>query len=255
MKNPAESFIYLQDLLPLMPLETIQSQLYFTGVFVALITAVIGIISLNVLFRDKLKELFTDKNFFIFFFMIFGYLLSALGELLWFLIFTVFGEVAPAGMQDVYSVAASLFILMSFVLLTFTMFKTYGESRKIVPLLIGGAALVMVVMLYNSAQSIFLGAQTSGHIFLAFFYPITTSLIVTFSASVLFFWRRMAVFGQSLLLLFIANVAFLLADVLYLYTTVHGYGVLGVFSSLSYISAYGLSSLAFIALLVKARRQ
>lgn len=237
-----------------MALEALQSGLYLTGVFVAFITAVIGIIFLNVLFRNKLKDLFTDRNFFIFFFMIFGYLLSALGELLWFLIFVVFGEVAPAGMPDVYSVAASLFILLSFVLLTITMFKTYGESKKITGLLAAGAVLVVAVILYNSVQGIFQDAKTGGHLFLAFFYPITTSLIVTFSASVLFFWRKMEVFGQSLLLLFIANVAFLLADVLYIDTTLHGYGVLGILSSMSYIAAYGLSSLAFIALLLKARR-
>lgn len=237
-----------------MALEAIQSGLYLTAVFVAFITAVIGIISLNVLFRDKLKDLFTDKNFFIFFFMIFGYLLSALGELLWFLIFVVFGEVAPAGMQDVYSVAASLCILLSFVLLTVSMVKTYGESKKILKVLAVGAALIIAVILYNSAQGIFQEATTGGHLFLAFFYPVTTSLIVTFSAPVLFFWRRMAVFGPSLLMLFIANILFLFADVIYISTTVHGSVTASILSSLGYITAYGLSSLAFIALLLKARR-
>lgn len=237
-----------------MALETIQSGLYLTAVFVAFITAVIGIITLNVLFRNKLKDLFTDHNFFIFFFMIFGYLLSALGELLWFLIFTVFGEVAPAGMQDVYSVAASLCILLSFVLLTFTTFKTYGETKKMAPLLIGGAVLIIAVMVYNSAQGVFQEAQTGGHLFLAFFYPITTSLIVTFSASILFFWRKMAVFGQSLFLLFIANVAFLFADLSYIYTTLHASGVADILASIGYIAAYGLSSLAFLVLLLKAQR-
>ncbi len=238
-----------------MALETIQSGLYLTGVFVAFLTAVIGIITLNVLFRNKLKDLFTDNNFFIFFFMIFGYLLSALGELLWFLTFTLFGEVAPAGMQDVYSVAASLMILLSFVLLAFTMFRTYGESKKILPLLVAGAVLIGIVLLFNSTQSIFQEAKTGGHLFLAFFYPVTTSLIVTFSAAVLFFWRKMAVFGTSLLMLFIANVAFLLADVLYIYTTVQGFGMADILASLFYILAYGLSSLAFIALLLRAQRQ
>lgn len=237
-----------------MALEALQSGLYLTGVFVAFITAVIGIISLSVLFRDKLKDLFTDHNFFIFFFMIFGYLLSALGELLWYLTFTVFGEVAPAGMQDVYSVAASLLILFSFVILTFTMFKAYGESKKIVSLLVLGAVLIIAVLIYNSAQGIFQEAQTGGHIFLAFFYPITTSLIVTFSAPALFFWRRMALFGPSLLMLFIANAAFLFADVVYIQTTVNGSAMASILSSLGYIAAYGLSSLAFIALLLKARR-
>ena len=237
-----------------MALETIQSGLYLTSVFVAFLTAVIGIIALNVLFRNKLKELFTDHNFFIFFFMIFGYLLSALGELLWFLIFAVFGDVAPAGMQDVYSVAASLCILLSFVLLTVTMFKTYGESRKILPLLVAGAVLIGGVILYNSAQGVFQEAKTGGHLFLAFFYPVTTSLIVTFSAPILFFWRKMAVFGSCLLLLFIANVTFLFADVFYIYTTVHSTGMTDILTSLFYILAYGLSSLAFIALLLKAQR-
>ena len=181
--------------------------------------------------------------------------LSALGELLWFLIFTVFEEVAPAGMPDVYSVAASLCILLSFVLLTFTMFKTYGESKKILPLLVAGAVLIGIVIMFNSAQGIFQEAKTGGHLFLAFFYPVTTSLIVTFSTPVLFFWRKMAVFGQSLLLLFIANAAFLLADVLYIYTTVQGFGIADILASIFYILAYGLSSLAFIVLLLKAQRQ
>ena len=65
----------------------------------------------------------------------------------------------------------------------------------------------------------------------------------------------MAVFGTSLLLLFIANVAFLFADILYIYTTVQSFGMTDILASLFYILAYGLSSLAFVALLLKTQRE
>jgi len=64
-----------------MVFENIQGLMYMITLIFALITAVLGMISVNSLFRNKIKELFNNVSFLIFFCLIFGYVCFALAEL------------------------------------------------------------------------------------------------------------------------------------------------------------------------------
>jgi len=48
----------------------LQTALYFVTAVFAFLSAVLGILAVNTLFKDKLRELFSDGKFFIFFFLI-----------------------------------------------------------------------------------------------------------------------------------------------------------------------------------------
>lgn len=232
-----------------MVLESLQQPLYSLTLILALITAVLGMILLNGLFKDKMRDLFRDVTFFIFFFLIAGYILSALAELLWYLIYTVFGESAGASMPDFYWVTGSLLILISFATLAITLSRQHQDINKFPILLVIGVALVAIMLIYTSM--IGLAGRGAGNLFLGYFYPISTALIVTFSMSAYFYRSRIAHFGRNLLWLFFASVAYLIADMAYVYTTVQGYGPVGVLSDVMYIAAYGLSALSFLMMLLK----
>src|SRR3990167_301413 len=110
--------------------------LYLATLLFALLTVVFGVLSINILFRNKLKELFSDHKFFIFFFLLMGYALFAMGELTWYLTLQVFEETPGTGMPDFYWITGALFMLVSFAALSRQLHKEYGENRKLVPWLI-----------------------------------------------------------------------------------------------------------------------
>ncbi|MEK6939833.1 MAG: hypothetical protein AABX31_03835 [Nanoarchaeota archaeon] len=222
-----------------MVLETLDA-LYFVTLLFAFLTVVFGILSVNKLFGNKLKELFSDRKFFIFFFLLMGYALFAMGELTWYLTLQVFEKTPTVGMPDFYWITGALFMLVSFAALSSTLHKEYGETRKLVPLLVVGSLLIIGVLLYASvAEGTFLG----------YLYPLLTSLILLFSANLLLYYRNLDSFEIHLLYLFFANIGFLGGDLLFSYWGASS--VLGALANIFYIFAYGLSAFAFLTLLLK----
>lgn len=216
--------------------------LYFVTLLFALLTVVFGILSVNTLFGGKLKELFSDRKFFIFFFLLMGYVLFAMGELTWYLTLRVFEKTPTTGMPDFYWITGALFMLISFVALSYSLRREYGE-RSFIPLLIIGAALVVGVLLYVSlADGTFLG----------YLYPVLTSLILIFSATLWSYRQQLDAFEIHLLYLFFANVAFLGGDLLFSYWGASS--IPGALSNIFYIFAYGLSAFTFLTLLIKFYR-
>ena len=208
----------------------LQDALYIATLLFALLTAVFGILVLNTLFRNKLKELFSDKKFFIFFLLATGYALFALGELTWYLILTVFEQTPSAGMPDFYWVTGALFMLVSFVALSKTLYRSYGQPSKILPLIIIGPLLVIAVLLYVSTA--ISESVESGGVFLAYFYPLMTSLILIFSTNLLIYFKHLDRFEVNLVYLFFANIGFLGGDLLYTYWGASG--LLGILSNVFY---------------------
>lgn len=214
--------------------------LYLVTLIFAFLTVVLGILSLNALFKNKLKELFSDRKFFIFFFLLMGYALFAMGELTWYLTLQVFEETPAAGMPDFYWITGALFMLVSFAALSSSLHKEYGENRKFIPLLVIGSILIISVLLY---------ASIADGTFLGYLYPLLTSLILIFSANLLLYYQRLDSFEIHLLYLFFANLGFLGGDLLFSYWGASS--LLGALANIFYIFAYGLSAFAFLTLLMK----
>ena len=223
----------------------LQTALYFVTLVFAFLSAILGILAVNTLFKDKLRELFSDGKFFIFFFLIVGYVLFALGELSWYLIYRVFEKVPETGMPDFYWVTGAFFMLLSFVALSYMLYKNYGQTQRLVPILAGGSIFVVLVIAYVSI----VGNETVESTFLTYFYPLMTSLILISSTHLFLFFKHLDSIEANLIYLFFANIAFLGGDLLYAYWGLSGF--LGSLANLFYVLAYALSAFAFFALLVK----
>ena len=191
--------------------------------------------------------LFSDEKFFVFFFLIAGYAVFALGELTWYLIYMIFETNPSAGMPDFYWVTGAFFMLISFIVLSSMLYRSYGQKQKLLPLAVGGSLLLILVSFYVYAAGP--GSAEDSSVFLRYFYPLTTSLILIFSANLFLFYKYLGPVEVNLVPLFFANIGFLGGDLLYAYWGVSGF--LGILAQTFYILAYGLSAFAFFTLLVK----
>ncbi len=225
----------------------LQATLNFITVLFAFLSAVFGLIVINALFKNKLKMLFSDEKFFIFFFLIAGYAVFALGELTWYLIYVVFEAAPTAGMPDFYWVTGAFFMLISFTALSSMLYRSYGQMHQLLPLVAFGSLLLILVSFYVYAAGS--GGAEDSSVFLRYFYPLTTSLILISSANLFLFYRYLGPIEVNLMPLFFANIGFLGGDLLYAYWGVSGF--LGILAQTFYILAYGLSAFTFFTLLVK----
>ncbi len=228
--------------------------LNFTTFLFALMTAIFGILMVNSLFKDKLKNLFDDVTYFIFFFLVSGYTLFALGETMWYLLFIVFGKVSAVGMPDVYWVLGSLLIFLAFFTLSISLRRTFGQSGKSSLLYLGGAAMAVLVFMYLSSIGLTEQAESKAHLFIGFFYPLISSLIVVFSAHILLYFSRIGKFRGSLLLLFFANCGILLGDIVYISATVQPSVTADIIFNFIYSIAYFLSAVSFFGMFLAGQR-
>lgn len=222
----------------------IQEVLYLVTIIFASITPVLGVLLLNALFGSKLKELFSDHKFFIFFFLIFGYSLYALGEVTWFLTYRIFETTPTTGMHDAYWVTGMIIMFISLLALNKTLHREHGQEHKFSLRLLGGLVLVVLVGLY------LLAIGTEG--FFEYFYVLGGAVLVASSYPLVLFFKSLPSIESNLVLLFYSNVSFLIAELIYAYITPREiYGILGMLFQILYLGAYVLSALAFFTLLVK----
>lgn len=237
-----------------MVLEQLGDVLYLTTVLFALLTALFGLFMLNTLFGNKIKDLFSDKNFFIYFSLVVGYSLFAMGELTWYLIFKVFGKVDPASMPDVYWTLGSAVLVFSFFAFAVTLHRTHREFSKLVVMVIGGLVLLGAVIFYLSGIDLVKLAANRGHLFIGFFYPIADCFIIAFGSIIPLYYHKIEHFRGSLLLLFLASVGILIGDLLYISASVEGAGPTALFNFI-YSVSYLLAAVGFLTMVLSARRK
>jgi len=210
----------------------------------ATFAAVMGIIVLGGFFHNKLKELFSDANYFVFFFLVAGYILYALGEVSFYLTKIVFGSTGVVGIQDAYWSAGAVLILLSFLALTLMVYRQNHGSRKALPhLLIGGLIIVLVLMVVFGS-----GARKEEYFF-GTFYPLVSSLIVATAFSTILFSRQLGGFGRVLVLFFFASSGILLGDVFFYFATAQAtYGTAALVADVCYLFGYLLSGIAFLTM-------
>ena len=217
--------------------------------FSALIAALAGIILINSLFKDKIKDLFDDANYFFFVFLSAGYTLYALGEISWYLVMKTTDQPDANSISDIYWTTGIIVILAAFLVFAYTMHKRYGElqhRKSWIIIAISVAFATMMFLFYvnqNATQSYPFG----------YFYLMMSSLILIISINIILFRQKIAQLGQGFLLIFFfANVGTFIGDALFLYTTTSGtYGIAGAVSGIAYLGAYALSALAFIVIIIR----
>lgn len=244
-----KTFIYFRISLRIMVTDAIANVLLAFIAISATLAAIAGLVALQGFFHNKLKELFNDVNYFIFFFLVFGYFLYALGELSFYLSKVAFQDTSLIGIQDVYWSAGGVLILVSFISLAKLLFREQQGSGKLTTLLITG---VMIVGFVLAAVFGLIGSQSQ--YFFGYFYPIISSLIVTASLSVVLFYNQLGGFKEVLLLFFLASSGILLGDIFFHYSTTWGvYGVIGLAADISYLAGYSLSFAAFVTMRMKMK--
>ena len=230
-------------------IDGLQNILIIPIVTFAVLAALAGIIVLKSFFRNKFKDLFSDANYLIFFFLITGYILYSIGEVSFYLIRVVLEDASPAGIADIYWSGGATFILISFIALAFMLFKHYYSYTKFIIMVIFSVVLLGIVL--SLLFGITLGKEAS---FFNYFYPIISSLIVTFALSVILFSPYLEQFGMALIFFFLASCGILLGDIFFTYTITKGvYGLMGLIADISYLFGYGLSFIAFVTLRLKIR--
>ena len=215
----------------------------------AIFAALAGLVVLEAFFRNKLKLLFDDVNYFIYFSMVSGYFLYALGEISFYLSRQVFKDASPIGIHDIYWTSGAVLILVSFIGLAFTLFKEHGGTAKFGAMLIIGAALLAIVL------TIVLGTKGKQASFFSIFYPIISSLIITVALSTVLFSRQLGQIAKPLLIFFLASCGILLGDILFYFSvSISGYSSLSLLTNLSYFWGYTLSLAAFVSLKLHLNR-
>ena len=217
--------------------------------FSALIAALAGIVLINSLFKDKIKDLFDDSNYFFFFFLCAGYTLYALGEISWYLISITSVQPQANSISDIYWSMGEMIILTAFLVFAFTMHKRYGESQHRKSWIILAASIGFATIMYL----FFVNQNATLPYPFGYFYLVMSSLIMIISINIILFRQKIVQLGQSFLVIFfLANIGMLIGDALFLYINTTGtYGIAGVFSGIAYLGAYALSALAFVVIIIR----
>lgn len=216
----------------------------------AVFTAISGIVVLETFFKNRLKHLFEDLEYLIYFFLVSGYLMYAVGEISYLVTRQIFAYTDPVGIHDVYWTIGMILIFLSFLALTINMIKTYGGVTKLATMLGAGAILLVIITLIVLTNT----GGTEGYFF-GSFYPIMDSLIVTVSLSTILYYRQLQTIGKSLVIFCLASFCFLLGDIFFQYSAVSQvYNYISLLTDIFYIAGYGLSGVAFVSLKLRMRK-
>ena len=224
-----------------MVVDTLQSPLALLVVIVAGFAALVGINVLENFFGNKLKDLFSDEKYFFFFFMVFGYILYAIGEVSYYIARTYFSNFASIGISDVYWTIGGLTILASFIALA----AISIQSKDLKPMNVG---IITAVSFFIVLAILYTVTLREGDVsFFSYFYPLVSALIVGVSLSTVLALERSHHFSTSMMLFCLSSAAILLGDLLFTYVTAQEIvGMLRTVTDVLYVSGYGLSLIAFV---------
>lgn len=235
--------------------ESLQGVIYFVLALIATLTAVLGLVFVNHLFKKRAKETISNSYTFFFSALGFGYACFALAELCWFLIFKLFGESASGSMPDFYWVIGAVSLFLGFTVFYIFASSKQGKGHRILILIILFAVSSMILY-YLLGVNIIPHDTSSGQMFLGYFYPMMSALILISSVGVYLFMSREEAFSTPLLLMVIANVLFFIGDLLYSYAAFESiYGFIGLFSDSVYVLAYLSCCLSFYYFLNRIKRE
>jgi hypothetical protein len=144
-------------------------------------------------------------------------------------------------------------MIISFIALNVGLHQTHKDLGKLLTQVLFGVVILGGVLFYLSSIGIWENqTQESGNQILGNIYPIASAIILIISFNLLMFYKKMEFSGKHILLLFFANIFFLVGDLLYVYTTINiNANLISNLSDGLYVVAYTLSALAFITLLIK----
>ena len=237
-----------------MALDHLQDPIYFVLLILAGLTAVLGFLLVHHLKKIKSEQHSDRVVSFTFNFLAWGYSLFALAEISWYLIFGYTKQLPSASIPELYWILGSFVLLMGFIYFSVAMHKEHGKIGKGLTIM-GIAGIISGVVLYLILSSTLSHTKAEGiELFLIYFYPILSTLILVFSINVYLFFDKIKGWGTAFFLLVTANIANLAADLTFNYSGLEfGYGTLSLISDGLYTLGYLLCVIAFGYLILKVR--
>ncbi len=214
-------------------------------VIFAAIAAITGIIVLNLLFHNKLKDLFDDKKYFIIFALVGGYLLYAVGEVSFYLMEVLAQDDSAIGIADLYWGGGAILVVLAFFAVFVNLFRAVKDSTNF--LMIGGVGIVLVGGVLYYLLGIIQPGEAEISVF-NYFYPIIGAVIITFASSAVLFSKELGSFGSPLITFFFASLAIFIGDLLFINAIAEGTyltSAIGGITDIAYCIGYGLSAVGF----------
>jgi len=221
----------------------------FAGPLMDLLAVIAAVFSTLIFYEILKKKKKRDFLTTVFGLISITFITFAIAEVSWDII-ELMGGVAALGIPEFFYIIGSLTAIGGFGYLSYYLYKAHGLGKKFTYTILF-AALISLIIFYMTYFFI-LGNQegeSSFEIFLDYFYPISSALIVIFSFSAYFFFEKFKKFGNQILLLAVAFFAMFLADMLYTYYTWNEItGITAIMSDSLFILFYLIGALVMFKL-------
>lgn len=234
-----------------MALEEYQNILYSLIDIFAVLTVIFAFLLLYEIIKYKEKR-YRKALVIVFLLVSIGFLFNGAAELAWSFISSILKMSPELGIPDILWIIGELLVLSGFAYFAVFMYKEYGKLKKGLTI-IAIASIASASIIYYLISNFMTGQQagkSAFEIFIGYFYPIASTLILISTLSVYLFFRELKEIGRPLILFALSRAFTFGGDTLYTYYIWNGtYGVPGVLSDGFYIIEYMLSALAFYLLL------
>ncbi|MFH2028449.1 MAG: hypothetical protein ABIJ08_04885, partial [Nanoarchaeota archaeon] len=178
-------------------------------------------------------------------------------EISWSIIDELMGQNPQLGFPEYFWIMGALFFMAGFAYFTVYTYKKYQASKKSIITLVLVTLVSAAIVTYLIGNFIvgFQEGESVFEIFLDYYYPVTSAIILILSISVYSFYKELEELGKPLLFLALSTVVGFIADMLYTYWSWNDiYGVPGLISDSLYGIDYILSAAAFYLLFRLAKK-
>lgn len=167
-----------------------------------------------------------------------GYVLWGFAEGWWTYLYYGLGNINVVTSADIFWVAGYFVVFAGFIYFASQMYKIHGGLKKGL-VTTGIVTIVSAAVLFYLIGSLILGFQegeSAIEIFLDYFYPIASAVLIISSIAIYQFYKEAKAVGTTLLLVALSILAYFVGDMFFTYYSWNEiYGVPGLISDVSYI--------------------
>jgi len=233
-----------------MTLESTQMITYSLIDISAVIAAILAMVVVWLIYKKEEWKGIKKTVFITFLLLAIGLVSYTVAEIMWSIISWTGGSPALS-ITEYFWIIGSVLLFSGFMYFAVFMCKVKGETKKCVLRLVTMGAVAIAVPSYLVGNFIigFQQGESAFEIFLDYFYPISSALILIASLSVYSFFKKAEELGKPLLYLAISAFFLFLGDMFYTYYSWNDiYGITGLLSDSFYAVQYILAAIGFYLL-------
>ena len=241
-----------------MVLESVQGILYLFTSFSAMMAVFFAFKVLISLFKKKSKNPGKKAITLIFSLFAIGVFFIASAEIIWSILFISTGITPAVGLTDILWVIGYIFLIAGFfyfmVYICLLNKQCFGDL--LFTLIVTAIVTYFISFLLQQYVISFQNGESIFEIFLAYFYPLSSVIMLIFSFSVYNQFKRIDELGIPLIYLAFAILVQFVADLIFVYSSLNGiYGALGILSDILYIMEYLIIAFAFYLLYAQLNKK